>query len=80
MNNCLKDLREGMKYYMKVSNIVEQAYNFYEEEFGFLNEERKGIKFFEFIKNSQEYQSGSRRRLTYRHPLITVDLIVDEQS
>ena len=81
MNNFLKDFKEGMKYYIKVTERVEQAYDDVEEEFECMGRlKRKRITFFEFIKKSQIYQSEGRKRLTCIHPFITVDLIVDEQS
>merc|ERR1712146_774426 len=75
INNCLKDLKECMMYYMKAREIVENAYNFYEEENGPLNVEREEIKFFEFIMNSQECNSERKRRLRYRHPFVTIEII-----
>ena len=74
MNNCLKDLKECMKYYVKAREIVENAYNIY-EEFGPLNVEREDIKFFEFIMNVEEYHSERKRRLRYRHPFVTIEII-----
>ena len=75
MNNCLKDLKECMKYYVKAREIVENAYNIYEEEFGPLNVKREDIKFFEFIMNVEEYHSERKRRLRYRHPFATIHII-----
>ena len=75
MNNCLKDLKECMKYYVKTREVLENAYNVYEEEFGPLNVEREDIKFFEFIMNVEEYHSERKRRLRYRHPFVTIEII-----
>ena len=67
MNNCLKDLKECMKYYVKAREIVESL--------GPFNVKREDIKFFEFIMNVEEYHSERKRRLRYRHPFVTIEII-----
>ena len=67
MNNCLKDLKGCMKYYVKAREIVESL--------GPFNVKREDIKFFEFIMNVEEYHSEGKRRLRYRHPFATIHII-----